>query len=1689
MKTRKLTRRPITAAMAQALVLFLAGLQPTSAAWLIPPGATSGDSYAADNGYDYNATTNWNGGTIDDDFSTLGLTGALTISLNAGRPTAGLLNMTLTGASDFSLLSDSATSRAITLGGDVTADVTDGSQTITIGTTARPVTINLNNANRTFTVGSGDSLIINGVISNTTPASGKLTKDGSGTLILTANPTYTGFTTINAGTLQLGNGGAGGVLSSSSIITNNGSLVINHTSAQTLAAISGTGGVTMSGTGALTLNSGNTYSGGFTLNSGSVGIGSGTYAGFGSGTFTVTGGSLNFTGGSTQTITNSLNWQGTLVLTRSAGATPVTTWTGPLTLSSNLTLQMGASTTANNSTFTNNISGAFGITITGPTAGASLTLAGANNTFSGGLNWNSANVALNVNSATALGTGTFTIGAGGAINNTSGGAITLANNNTQAWNATSFTFTGSNALNLGTGAVTLGANVTATVSASTLTVGGAIGQTGGTRTLTKNGAGTLELSGSSANTYGGLTTVSAGTLLLNKSGTANAITATGLSATLSTVKYAATAGSDQIADGAPVTLANGGAGVATLDLNGVSDTIGSLTIGGASGTTTGQGAVQTGAGTLTLNGNLSYVSTGQGAVTHTISGSLNLGAATRTFSIQNNAAATELDIQAAISGSPGVGITKTSGGQMQLAGGGINTYTGLTDIQAGSILYGGNNVIADAAGIRISGGTLNIGTFNDTVAGVQMTTGTIAGTTGILTNTTAYDMQAGTVSAILGGSVGLNKTTSGTLFLNGVNTYTGPTVVSAGTLGGSGTIAGTVNVSAGANLSPGASAGAAGTLTLTDSSASALTLNSSTLNFDVLSYDGLTRDQIAITGNLVVNGVNTLFLNDTNGIAAGSYTLISYATNTGAGSIVFPNGSTTMGNLSLDSSSGTNLQLVVVSGYGVSIWKGTVDGNWDTSTTNWTRNGTANQTYVSGDDVIFDDTATLKSVTNGTVSPGSVTFNTTLGYTNAANIGGSGAVVKSGAGRLVLSGTNSYTGGTFINGGTVAMTALSATNLGGNGANITFNGDGTLAGAYDGKYIFGSLAINSTATLAGGSGNGNYMTFTGPVTGSGTLRFASSGNGYATTINLNSTANTFTGPIIYVGNANNGNDTITLNSLADGVGAGSIQIGANNRPGSQILNYGSGAIAPLTLSYRQIVMGGTTCGTTFNNNATNVNCTVTVNTGLGVAGVGNKAFTLGGSNVGSNTFAGAIADVTGSVISLTKSGNGKWILSGTNTYSGYTTIAGGALEIGEAGQLGGGVYAATITNTATLRWNSSADQSLGGIVSGAGVLNKSGVGRLTLKAANTYSGATSVSNGTLVVNGSLSSAVNAVIVNGGTLAGTGTIARAVNVNSGGILQPGDSAGTLTINSNLTIAAGATNLFALGTNSASVAVSGSMTLDGTLNVTDAGGLANGEYTLFTYGTLTDNTLDVGTMPGSFTGSISNDTVLGRIVLIVSSGAGSPPVASFTASAVSGVEPLQVVFTDTSTGSPTSWGWDFGDSNTSALRNQTNVYAAGLYTVSLTASNAYGSSTATSNSYIYVITAQQSWTNFYNVAADGTDKDGDGMSNLDEFNSGFNPTNANAYLHIISVVQTGASVRVTFLGSNGDTSYPGGPASRANVLEYTAGTANGGYTNDFTSTGMTILLSGGTGLGVVTNFVELSGATNAPARYYRVRVQAP
>ncbi|RXE55170.1 hypothetical protein ABH15_13210 [Methanoculleus taiwanensis] len=82
-------------------------------------------------------------------------------------------------------------------------------------------------------------------------------------------------------------------------------------------------------------------------------------------------------------------------------------------------------------------------------------------------------------------------------------------------------------------------------------------------------------------------------------------------------------------------------------------------------------------------------------------------------------------------------------------------------------------------------------------------------------------------------------------------------------------------------------------------------------------------------------------------------------------------------------------------------------------------------------------------------------------------------------------------------------------------------------------------------------------------------------------------------------------------------------------------------------------------------------------------------------------------------------------------------------------------------------------------------------------------------------------------------------------------------------------------------------------------------------------------------------------------------GIPPAAAFTADTAGGTAPLTVRFTDRSTGSPTSWLWNFGDASGGSVQNPVHTYtAAGTYTVSLTAANGYGNDTVTKDGYVIV-----------------------------------------------------------------------------------------------------------------------------------------
>jgi len=99
----------------------------------------------------------------------------------------------------------------------------------------------------------------------------------------------------------------------------------------------------------------------------------------------------------------------------------------------------------------------------------------------------------------------------------------------------------------------------------------------------------------------------------------------------------------------------------------------------------------------------------------------------------------------------------------------------------GKFSLSASDLIADSSRVAIHGGTFDLGSRNETAAGISLISGQISGI-GVLTSTTAFEVASGSISAKLAGTVGLNKATGGTVSLTAENTFAGPTVIAGGVL-------------------------------------------------------------------------------------------------------------------------------------------------------------------------------------------------------------------------------------------------------------------------------------------------------------------------------------------------------------------------------------------------------------------------------------------------------------------------------------------------------------------------------------------------------------------------------------------------------------------------------------------------------------------------------------------------------------------------------------------------------------------------------------------------------------------------------------------------------------------------------------------------------------------------------------------
>ncbi|UYO43288.1 autotransporter domain-containing protein [Rhodopseudomonas palustris] len=454
------------------------------------------------------------------------------------------------------------------------------------------------------------------------------------------------------------------------------------------------------------------------------------------------------------------------------------------------------------------------------------------------------------------------------------------------------------------------------------------------------------------------------------------------------------------------------------------------------------------------------------------------------------------------------------------------------------------------------------------------------------------------------------------------------------------------------------------------------------------------------------------------------------------------------------------------------------------------------------------------------------------------------ALGKTGTGTLTLTGDSFYTGGTTISSGTLQL------------------GNGGISGSITGD-------ITNNATLAVNRSNGTSLG--GVISGTGQL--VKLGGGILALLGNN----TYTGgTTISAGTLRVGNGATSGSIVGDVVNNGVLQFNRFDSIGFNGVISGTGSVTKL--GNNAMILGGDntyTGGTTISGGYLQVGNGGT--TGSIVGDVVNNG-TLEFARSDAHTFSGAISG-TGNLISFGGSaGSGVFTMTGTNTYTGGTTVSRGTLQIGDGGTSGS--ILGDVINNATLAFNRSDATSFGGAISGRGNLIKRGAGNLSLTGISSYTGATTVEAGTLSVNGSIASSSLTTVNAGAALGGNGTVGT--TLINGGALAPGNSIGTLNVSGNLTFTAASSYMVEVSPSSADrVNVSGTATLGGaTVNASFAsGGYVERQYTLVnatggvvgTFGTLVNTNL-----PSGFRSSLGYDANNAYLNLVLDYTPGPSPV---------------------------------------------------------------------------------------------------------------------------------------------------------------------------------------------------------------------
>ena len=765
---------------------------------------------------------------------------------------------------------------------------------------------------------------------------------------------------------------------------------------------------------------------------------------------------------------------------------------------------------------------------------------------------------------------------------------------------------------------------------------------------------------------------------------------------------------------------------------------------------------------------------------------------TPTVTLVGGGASTPATVTSGALGTPNVsgGLTKIGSGTLTLSA--TNTYTGGTTVTGGTVALGANNTLASTGNVTVNGGIFDVATFNNTVGTVSLQSGSIAGTTGILTSTN-YDLRSGPVTAILAGANGTSgfvKSTGGTVTLSGANTFTGTVNVNGGTLafatdgnlgntanpigfnGGtlSYTGSGSLVFPAGRVVTIGAGGGTlnlpnAGTLTLTGGISGASTGNltkigsgsvivpgSVNLNGGSVTVgEGTLRAGFGTAGISALTVSSTGYLDMTNGVAQA----LTLGGTTGA--LTLDGGARLLFELGTAGTPGVSDSLIVPSG-GTAITSGNITLNF------FNLSGFGAGTY----DLLAAPAGLLGATYElGTAPSG---FNYSINVTDMlVSLGVVSYVPIYWTGSQATTSWATTNAGPLTNWSTNAAGTLNYTTLPTTTDTVIFSATNATGGAIsttlDGSYTLDGLQFINAPTI--------------PATTTVTIAQGSSGS-------LIIQPSSASGGIVVA--ANGGDVTISAPVVA-----------SNVSQASQVWNVDGTGTSSLTISGN----------TTFTANVTKTGAGTLTLSGTSNSGTGNFTLAAGPLNLNTNGVLGTGTFIVGAGTTINNTGGGTVTLTNAaHTWNGGFTYTGGTRDL----NLGTGPVSMVLNNSVTVSANTL---TVGGAIGDGGntrALTKAGTGTLALNGNNTYDGLTTVSAGILTLAGDNSGAVGGVTLTGGTLninstnalgtglftIGAGTVINntsgvAVNNTTNNNLQTWNGSFTFTGGSNLNLGSGTVTL--------------------------------------------------------------------------------------------------------------------------------------------------------------------------------------------------------------------------------------------------------------------------------------------------------